>query len=65
MVNSRRIIYLHIKTTFEGAEEDGDSVAETNLPSILTYMDEFSWVRYIPQNPQKFIHLKNFYAYIQ
>ena len=28
--------YLCITKNFEGAEEDGDSVAETNLPGILT-----------------------------
>ena len=30
------IAYLHVKKNFEGAEKDGDSVAETNLPGILT-----------------------------
>ena len=58
---------------FEGAEEDGDSVAETDFPGILTFIidiyqstsiyaivDQFSWVRNIQQ---KCIHLKNFCAY--
>ena len=30
------ITYLLVIKNFEGAEEDGDSVAETNLPDILT-----------------------------
>ena len=30
------ITYLHVIKSFEGAEEDGDSVAETNFPDILT-----------------------------
>ena len=30
------ITYLPIIKNFEGAEEDGDSVAETNFPGILT-----------------------------
>ena len=30
------ITYLHVIKNFEGAEEDGDSVAETNFPGILT-----------------------------
>ena len=36
MANSRQIT-LHVKTIFEGAEEDGDSVAETELPGILAF----------------------------
>ena len=30
------ITYLRVIKNFEGAEEDGDSVTETNLPDILT-----------------------------
>ena len=30
------ITYLRVIKNFEGTEEDGDSVAETNLPGILT-----------------------------
>ena len=30
------ITYLHVIQNLEGAEEDGDSVAETNLPGMLT-----------------------------
>ena len=30
------ITYLHVIKNFKGAEEDGDLVAETNLPGILT-----------------------------
>ena len=30
------ITYSRVIKNFEGAEEDGDSVAETNLPGILT-----------------------------
>ena len=30
------IAYLHAIKNFEGTKEDGDSVAETNLPGILT-----------------------------
>ena len=29
------ITYLRVIKNFEGTEEDGDSVAETNLPGIL------------------------------
>ena len=28
--------YLHVIQNFEGAEEDADSVPETNLPGMLT-----------------------------
>ena len=33
------ISYLHVIKNFEGAEEDGDSIAETNLPGILIVTD--------------------------
>ena len=38
------IIYMHVKTIFEGAREDGDSVAETNLPGSFTYFNGLIFV---------------------
>ena len=32
------ITYLRAIKNFEGAKEDGDSIAETNLPGIATYV---------------------------
>ena len=54
------ITYLRVIKNFEGAKEDGDSVAETNLPGILTC------IRLIfvgKEHTIKFIHLENFYTY--
>ena len=33
------ITYLRVIKNFEGAEEDGDSVAKTNFPGIILIMD--------------------------
>jgi len=50
------ITYLHLKTIFEGAEKDGDSVPETNLPGILTlYWLIFIGKEYIEKSSSKIL----------
>ena len=48
MASGDTVGHLRIKKNFESTKEDGDSVAKTGFPGVLTHFGLILWVRSIP-----------------